>query len=115
MTQQAEPRACQAIMARLNRCGRPAAYCVRGQHLCTIHTSQQDRTEENRLAKVGSLSIDDIHVGDVIVWKASPRGGYGYFWRVTVTVLNVHTNRVLVQPKGLRPRWVTPSHLEAQR
>lgn len=108
-------KTCQAIMARMNRCGRPAVYCVRGQHRCTIHTGEADRTENNRLPKVGALTLSDIHEGDIVVWKASPRGGYGYIFRVTVKVLRVHNKRVLVQPLGLRPRLVTPEHLEAMR
>ena len=111
----AETKTCQAIMARMNRCGRPAVYCVRGQHRCTIHTSEADRTEGNRLPKPRGLTISDIHVGDILVWNDSPRGGYGYIFRVTVKVLRVHNKRVLVQPIGLRPRLVTPHHLEAMR
>jgi len=45
---------CQRIMARLNRCERPALWCVRGVYQCTLHTAREDRTEANRVVTPGS-------------------------------------------------------------
>jgi len=57
------------------------------------------------------MQLTDVAPGAQLIWLAVPRGGYGYVFRVPVTVIKVGAARVLVQPQHGKARLVKAENL----
>lgn len=64
------------------------------------------------------MKIEDVTVGQAVIWRHEPRGGYGYIIPVDGVVTRIRSGRVeiLVRRRSGEPArvWVKPEKLRAR-